>query len=198
MDIISKISDGHSQFRQNLSEACREFYSSLAMGQEPEVLFITCSDSRVDPSLKTGTSPGELFVIRNAGNIVPLATKRYSGDLGSMQFAIDVLGVKHVVVCGHTDCGAVKGLLSPESLEGLPYLHNWIRGCECDEKLDPSLSLVENVKIHTLNQVERLHQLSFVEEKVRSGALELHAWLLDISKAEIVKYSQQDQDWLPL
>lgn len=192
MDSISKVISNHGSF---LSELPEGKYKSLDEGQSPEILFITCSDSRVSPSLITKTEPGDLFVIRNAGNIVPSPTAEAKSDLGTIQFAVDVLGVKHIVVCGHTDCGAVKGLLKPDSVAALPYLSDWLNACPSCDGLDDSKSLVENVRAHALNQIASLQSLDFVQSKVEAKTLQLHAWVLSLGEQCITSCNLEDGTW---
>ena len=109
---MEKIISGLAQFKSSSFEERKALFAELANGQSPEVLFITCADSRIDPNLITQTEPGDLFVIRNAGNIVPPHTRDADGVTASIEYAVAVLGIKQVVVCGHSDCGAMKGALN--------------------------------------------------------------------------------------
>ena len=102
---------------------------TLGVGQNPEVLFITCSDSRIDPNMVTQTGPGDLFICRNAGNVVPPHSNQTGGMTASIEFAVAALGVEHIVICGHTDCGAMKGALAPEALDELPHVKEWLGHC---------------------------------------------------------------------
>ena len=106
---MQKIINGYLQFKESGFKERKDLFEKLSNSQSPEVLFITCSDSRIDPNLITQTEPGELFVIRNAGNIVPPHTVASDGTVASIEFAVVALGVKHIVVCGHSNCGAMKG-----------------------------------------------------------------------------------------
>ena len=111
---MEKIIKGIVRFQDEPFETRRALFAELANGQSPEVLFITCADSRIDPNLVTQTEPGELFICRNAGNIVPPHVKVAGGVTASIEYAVAVLGIKNIVVCGHTDCGAMKGALNPK------------------------------------------------------------------------------------
>ena len=195
MDSLSKVISNHEEF---LSETPDGKYSELDNGQSPEILFITCSDSRVCPSIYTKTEPGDLFVIRNAGNIVPSKDAEAKADLGTIQFAVDVLGVKDIVVCGHTDCGAVKGLLAPDSVESLQQLKEWLCACPSTEGLNSEKSLLENVQTHALNQLESLKTLEFVQEKLAAGQLRLHAWVLDLGKQRLSTCDLETGEWQSL
>ena len=109
---MEKVISGLVQFKSSSFEDRKELFAELANGQSPEVLFITCADSRIDPNLVTQTEPGDLFIIRNAGNIVPPHTRVAGCVTASIEYAVAVLGIKHIVVCGHSDCGAMKGALN--------------------------------------------------------------------------------------
>ncbi len=124
---MRKLIEGVERFRARAYPAREALFKKLAAGQSPSTLFITCSDSRVDPSLITQTEPGDLFVIRNAGNFVPAYGSEGEGVAASVEFAVVGLQVTDVVICGHSDCGAMKGLLKPEGLSGLPQVAAWLR-----------------------------------------------------------------------
>ena len=112
---MEKLVEGFKKFQSEVSRAKRELFTRLSQKQEPPALFITCSDSRIDPTLLTQTEPGELFILRNAGNIVPSYGGVLGGSTATIEYAVSVLGVKPVIVCGHTDCGVMKALLHPET-----------------------------------------------------------------------------------
>ena len=105
-------------------------FEELASGQRPPTLFITCSDSRIVPELLTQTEPGDLFVLRNAGNLVPPYSAPLSGEAATIEYAVKVLKVEHIVVCGHSHCGAITGLLRPETLKDLPAVAEWLAHAE--------------------------------------------------------------------
>ncbi len=126
---MEKLISGLAKFQKTEFQKNKSLFKKLANKQEPETLFITCSDSRIDPNLITQTDPGELFICRNAGNIVPPHSLVTGGITASIEFAVMVLGVKHIIVCGHTDCGAMKGAMNPESVATLPHVSNWLSNC---------------------------------------------------------------------
>ena len=123
---MDKIIRGVHEFQSQIFGTQKELFERLSGGQSPEALFITCSDSRIDPSLITQTSPGEIFVLRNAGNIVPPYGASTGGEAAAVEFAVAGLGVRDIIVCGHSQCGAVAGLLNPEKLTGLPTVPTWL------------------------------------------------------------------------
>jgi len=117
---MDKIVEGIHQFQKDVFSSKQQLFEGLADGQHPRALFITCSDSRIDPSLLTQTEPGELFLLRNAGNIIPPYGTVESGEAATIEYAVSVLGIKTIVVCGHSHCGAMGGLLNQAQLEKLP------------------------------------------------------------------------------
>ena len=123
---MDHVISGVAKFQKEVYPNKKATFQKLANGQNPEVLFITCSDSRIDPNLVTQTDPGELFICRNAGNIVPPHSNQTGGMTASIEFAVAALGVSHIVVCGHTDCGAMKGAIKPEGLDALPHVKEWL------------------------------------------------------------------------
>ena len=128
---MDHVISGVAKFQRDVYPGKKAAFKKLANGQNPEVLFITCADSRIDPNLVTQTEPGELFICRNAGNIVPPHSNQTGGMTASIEFAVAALGVTHIVVCGHTDCGAMKGALAPEKLNDLPHVKEWLGHCRC-------------------------------------------------------------------
>ena len=202
---MDKLISGIAKFKSSSYEERKELFAELANGQSPEVMFITCADSRIDPNLITQTEPGDLFVIRNAGNIVPPHAKVAGGVTASIEFAVKALGVKHIVVCGHTDCGAMKGALNTSALSDLPHVQNW---------LDHSRAAVEVVKakhgqatIQELNnvteenivlQLQHLRTHPAVASKLSAGEVELHGWVYDIKQGTVVAYDKAQDKFVPV
>jgi carbonic anhydrase len=122
---VQRLIDGYQHFRQFIFPARRDQFHLLAEGQQPEVLFITCADSRVVPDLVLGTGPGDLFITRNAGNVVPVPSQDVDGVTATIEYAVEVLRVRHAILCGHSDCGALKAALDHTSLESLPKARRW-------------------------------------------------------------------------
>lgn len=201
---MEKLISGIERFRNSSFEDRKKLFAELANGQSPEVLFITCSDSRIDPNLLTHTEPGDLFIIRNAGNIVPPHTRTAGGVTASIEFAVAALGVEHIVVCGHSDCGAMKGALNPGALTDLPHVHDW---------LDNTRAAVESVRARagedssdTLSQVTeenvvlQLHHLRThpaVLSKLATGNVELHGWVYDIEHGTIKAFDEESGQFVP-
>ncbi|MFJ8712178.1 carbonic anhydrase [Streptomyces violaceus] len=161
-------------------------YRKLAEGQYPEVLFITCSDSRVIPALITGARPGEIFELRNAGNIVPpYGRPGASGEAATIEYALEVLGVQDIVVCGHSHCGAMGALKSGDDLSGLPGVDAWLRIARPEltsvlETAPDDPSLPEVSQGNVVNQLASLRSYPVVRQRLDSGRLRLHGWYYEV------------------
>lgn len=160
-----------------------EEFARLADGQSPQVLFITCSDSRVVPALITGARPGELFELRTAGNIVPAhPAGRPSGEAATIEYAVEVLGVRDVVVCGHSHCGAVGALVRGDDLAAVPAVRDWLADAAVEPgPCDPSdPTVAEAVQQHVLTQLLRLRSYPCVAKRLADGRLTLHGWYYEV------------------
>ncbi|MGP4092187.1 carbonic anhydrase [Streptomyces sp. KR55] len=170
-------------------------YRKLAVGQFPEALFITCSDSRVIPALITGARPGEIFELRNAGNIVPPYDEQgaASGEAATIEYALEVLGVQDVVVCGHSHCGAMSALTHGTDLSGLPRVDAWLEHAR--PGLEPVLgeagrrsgdpTLREVVQLNVRNQLAVLREYPVARRLIDSGRLRLHGWYYEIDTGTV-------------
>ncbi|NEY36022.1 carbonic anhydrase [Streptomyces sp. PRKS01-65] len=165
-----------------------EEFAPLAEGQWPEVLFITCSDSRVVPALITGARPGRLFELRTAGNVVPsYAADRPTGEAATIEYAVQVLGVRHIVVCGHSHCGAVGAIVRGDDLTAVPAVRAWLAHAaeepKCSDPADPTVA--EAVQNHVLAQLERLRSYPCVERRLAEGELSLHGWYYEVHTGSV-------------
>src|SRR5512140_118685 len=124
---VDLILRGLSHFQKRVYPKHRDLFQKLALGQRPEALFITCADSRIDPCLLTQTQPGELFICRVIGNVVPPYPDAIGGVSATIEYAVGVLGVPDVIVCGHTDCGVMKSVVNPEPVAAFPAVSAWLR-----------------------------------------------------------------------
>lgn len=187
----------------------REEFERLAARQSPQALFIACSDSRVIPSLITGAQPGQLFELRTAGNIVPsYRAHAPCGEGATIEFAVEVLEIGDVIVCGHSHCGAVGAMVRGDDLSALPGLRRWLeRGCVSPPRAsqrsgtDPGEAadhLEMAIQRHVLSQLERLRGYPFLERRLARGQLRLHGWFYDIRTGTVSVHQPQTGDFVPL
>jgi carbonic anhydrase len=203
---MQKLVEGIHHFQSNVFGSEREFFARLADGQSPETLFITCSDSRINPNLLTNTRPGELFILRNAGNIVPPYGAANGGEGATIEFAVAGLGVKDVVVCGHSHCGAMKGLLEPDGLNELPAVRTWLGHAETTRRimrenyghLEGQRLVTATVQENVLAQLENLRTHPSVAARLARGAIHLHGWVYKIETGEVFSYDHEVGQFVPL
>ncbi|MFI7405061.1 carbonic anhydrase [Streptomyces sp. NPDC049541] len=167
-----------------------EEFAKLAEGQSPQVLFITCSDSRVVPALITGARPGELFELRTAGNIVPpFASEHPTSEAATIEYAVEVLGVDDIVVCGHSHCGAVGALVRGDDLTAVPAVRDWLAHATprpAGAVEDPAVA--EGVQSHVLTQLLRLRSYPYIEKKLKDRQLSLHAWYYEVHTGAVLAH----------
>lgn len=200
---MQRLIEGLHQFQSQVFGAQRELFERLAKGQAPETLFITCADSRIDPCLLTQSAPGELFILRNAGNLVPPYGAVRGGEAATIEFAIAGLGVKDVIVCGHSHCGAMKGLLDPPPATAFPALREWLSHAETtrrimqDKYADRSDDEQLNVAIqeNVLAQLESLRTHPVVASALAQDKLRLHGWVYKIETGEVFVYEPKTQQF---
>lgn len=189
--------DGIHHFQEQIFDKQANLFRDLSRGQAPSTLFICCSDSRIVPNLFTQTAPGELFSLRNAGNIVPPYGASTGGEAATIEYAVSVLGVKHVIICGHSGCGAIGALLSPESVRGMTAITTWLNQAEATRRIieenyaDLPADAVLNVAVqeNVLVQIENLETHPSVRSRISRGNLTLHAWVYKIETGQVFEYS---------
>lgn len=197
---------GLQQFRSKYVSTHQDLLEQLAHGQKPRVLFITCSDSRIDPNRLTDTDLGGLFVIRNAGNIIPPYGAANGGEGATVEYAVHALGIEQIVVCGHSHCGAMKGLLQVGELEEkMPLVYDWLKHAEATRRLVVDnyydrtkeelleIMVAENV----LTQIENLETYPVVRAKLFQGKLKIYAWIYLIETGEVLAYDPETHSYLP-
>lgn len=197
---MEELLSGIHQFQTQVFNREKDFYSNLAAGQHPSTLFIGCSDSRVDPTIITQANLGELFVLRNAGNIVPSYGASNGGEAATIEYAVSALGVKDIVICGHSGCGAMKALIAPETTARLPLVRDWLNHAEATRRvLEENYADVKGetllkaaIREHVLMQIENLQTHPCVAAKLQRGELTLHAWVYRMEKGDILAYSTKD------
>ena len=203
---MKKLIRGLDEFRKTYVTTHQELLEQLSHGQKPRVLFITCSDSRVAPNLITNTDMGELFVIRNAGNIVPPFGAANGGEGGTIEYAITALGIEQIIVCGHSHCGAMKGLLKLNKLQAdMPLVYDWLQHAESTRRLvlenyphQSGEELIETlVAENVLIQIENLKTYPMVRAKLHQGKLHIYGWIYQIETGEVLAYDAKTHTYLP-
>lgn len=191
--------EGYLRFRKDIFPQRKDQFHLLAESQAPEVLFITCADSRIVPDLILQTEPGELFISRNIGSVVPPFGEADAGVLSALEYAMQALKVKHVIICGHSDCGAVKAVLHKTDLTGMPAIRKWLKYVETAwqyrEPGDPTGDeRAQHTALIHANIVAQLHNLKThpaVAAGLANGTLQIHGWYYDIMTGAIEAYDQQ-------
>lgn len=195
---MQKLEAGIHHFQANYFASNRGLFERLAeKAPRAEALFITCSDSRVVPTLITNTAPGELFIVRNVGNIVPSVERGVLGGVSAaIEYAVEVLEVSNVIVCGHTNCGAIDAILHPERLKHLPFVSRWLGESfripalieERYGHLEGEARMTAAVQENVLVQLENLRSFEFVARRLDSGALKMSGWVFKIGTGDVFDY----------
>jgi carbonic anhydrase len=196
---MEKLVHGLHAFQRDYFSSQRELFERLANGQHPETLFITCSDSRINPNLLTQTEPGDLFILRNAGNLVPPYGATNGGEAATIEYAVSAIGVKDIIVCGHSHCGAMKGLLHPEDLTEMPAVVDWLRQAEATRRiikenyphLEAGPLLTSTVEENVLVQLENLRTHPSVAARLARGQLKLHGWVYKLETGQVFQYEPE-------
>lgn len=202
---MRKLITGLREFKTTYYSKHRDLFEQLAHGQKPRVLFVTCSDSRIVPNLITQTEVGELFVIRNAGNIIPPYGAANGGEGAAVEYAIHALGIEQIVVCGHSHCGAMKGLLQLGKLEQeMPLVYDWLKHTEATRRLvqenysdlDKEELLEVTVAENVLTQIENLETYPVVHSKLYQGKLKIYGWIYHIETGEVLAYDAESHSYI--
>lgn len=199
---MEKLLDGIIRFRKEDFETHKELFTELGEKQKPHTLFISCSDSRIDPNMITGTKPGELFIIRNIANIVPpfRVSEEYLATTSAIEYAVLVLGVENIVVCGHSNCGGcAASMKSEEEMAALPHTKKWLELIhpvrdKVLERFTEDEPEAREWYVEQGNVVEQLrHLLTFpyIKERVEAGKLVLSGWYYIIETGEIFVYNEE-------
>jgi carbonic anhydrase len=203
---MKKLIEGHQEFWESYVPSNLDRLEELSHGQKPRVLFITCSDSRIDPNLITQADIGELFVIRNAGNIIPPYGAANGGEGAAVEYAIAALDIQQIIVCGHSHCGAMKGLLKLNKLqEDMPLVYDWLKHAEATRRLVKEnysqykgeelleITIAENV----LTQIENLQTYPIVHSRLYQGKLEIYGWVYHIETGELLAFDPETRSYVP-
>jgi carbonic anhydrase len=203
---MPRFAAGVVRFQTEVYPQHKALFETLARGQSPEALFITCSDSRIETAMLTQTAPGELFICRNAGNIVPPHTQQTGGMTASIEFAVAVLKVPHIVICGHTECGAMKGAMNPESLDALPHVKEWLgfskAAVDVVAHIAEGKSDAEKMQVlleqNVLLQLNHLRTHPTVAARLAAGEVTLHGWVYDIRTGDVSAFDEAQGRFVPV
>jgi carbonic anhydrase len=201
---MKKLVEGIVRFRRDILPGYRETFARLALGQKPDVLFIGCSDSRVAVNVFASTDPGDLFVVRNVGNLVPCCgengqSSADESEAAAIEFAINTLNVSSIIVCGHSECGAMQALIAGREKLEMINLQSWLR--HGDDSLKTLAALKEEKtelaphnklsQINVLKQLEHLKTYPIVQKKLQTGELSLHGWWFELKHADVYAYEEE-------
>lgn len=197
---MKKLLNGILDFRRTKRAHYAELFSQLSAEQNPDTLLIACSDSRVVPNLFASTDPGDMFVVRNVGNLVP-EYGTFRGSVGAaIEFSVDTLNIQHIIVCGHSNCGAVKAIVDDAKLGG--DIAAWLTNGVEIKRLTPPPGEWNHYDLasqcNTLLQLKRLEGYPSVKEAMKSRGLRLHAWWFNIPKAEVLRFDSEKQSFIIL
>jgi len=203
---MGRLLDGVRRFHAQAFPQRRQLFQRLARAQQPETLLITCADSRVVPELFTQTEPGELFLCRNVGNVVPAYGAALGGVSAVIEYAVVALEVKSIVICGHSDCGAMKALVRPESLAGMPTVGSWLRHAAAAHSvvrvrypdLDGDALVQALVEQNVLTQLDHLRTHPSVAARLAEGRLGVHGWTYEIGTGTVAMFDPAAGRFVPL
>lgn len=203
---MQKLVRGLHQFQSQFFASHKELFERLGRTQAPETLFITCSDSRIDPNLITQTGPGELFIVRNVGNLVARYDQHIGSTAAAIEFAVVALKVKEIIICGHSNCGAMKAVLDPASLDSMPAMKEWMGHAaetsrlvrENYSHLEGEACLTATVEENVLVQLENLRTHPSVAAAMQRGELRAHGWVYKIQTGEVFAYDAAQAEFVPL
>ena len=203
---MQKLIQGIHQFNHDVFKRNREFFERLAKEQHPQALFITCSDSRVNPNLITQTEPGELFIVRNVGNIIPPYGSSSASEAAAIEYAVAVLNVADIIICGHSSCGAMQGLLNQEALAKAPAVSEWIRHAEATRRiisenykhLEGPQRVTAAIEENVLVQLEHLRTHPSVAAAINRGSIRLHGWVYKLETGQVFQYEAESGQFEPI
>ncbi|MFK7605631.1 MULTISPECIES: carbonic anhydrase [unclassified Pseudomonas] len=203
---LQQIVEGFLHFHHEVFPQQKDLFKKLATAQRPRAMFIACADSRIVPELITQSAPGDLFVTRNVGNVVPPYGEMNGGVSTAIEYANLALGVQHIIVCGHSDCGAMRAVLNPQSLGKMPTVKAWLRHaevaksmvqdhCNCTTEADSMHVLTEE---NVIAQLQHLRTHPSVASRIANGQLFIHGWVYNIETSQIKAYDAEQGLFLPL
>lgn len=199
---MKKLIEGIVHFRKNFRDRYKDTFEKLALGQTPDALFIACSDSRVVPNLFASTEPGDLFVVRNVGNVIPICPHSQRNDIhhsesAAIEFALETLKVKDIIICGHSECGAMQALLHKND-QKLNFISKWLKNTQnltfdihyIHQYLTefPKEKHNQLSQLNVLEQMRNLYSYDIVKEKTRNGQIKIHGWWFDLKPMDVYVY----------
>ncbi|MBS1963828.1 MAG: hypothetical protein JST04_16580 [Bdellovibrionales bacterium] len=208
---MRKLLQGILDFRKRVRPTVKGTFAQLAFGQKPDCILVVCSDSRVAVNVFASTEPGDMLVCRNAGNIIPppRADGTSTGDLSEvaiLEFGLERLNIPSIIVCGHSECGAIGALISGKPLPDAPHLTEWVKNAS--GALDPSRFVFHSQKTfapqnlvsqrNVLLQLENLKRYPFIAKRIAEGKLRLYGWWFDIAEAEVYSWDEDAKSFLVL
>lgn len=202
---MQRLVEGHKRFLKDVFPERRSQYRLLRDRQAPEWLFITCSDSRIVPDLILGTDPGDLFISRSIGNVVPVSMNDVDGVSATIEYAVEVLKVPYIINCGHSDCGALKAALDRTALKTLPKAKRWLDHVEAAfshrQPLNPAdgehAELGSLIRGNVVAQVGNLKAQPAVGKALAHGSLKVFGWYYDILTGRIEQYDEEKRRFEP-
>jgi carbonic anhydrase len=206
---MKRLLEGYARFRADVFPKRAGLFQDLANHQKPSTLFITCADSRIVPDMILQSDPGDLFICRNAGNIVPSYGEVNGGVSATIEYAVLALGVENIIVCGHSDCGAMKAVLSRKKHDNMPTVDSWLQNSSSAmQVLDSQSSQHQHKSSHELlraltranvvAQVQHLRTHPSVAAGLSKGTLNLYGWIYEIHTGEIQNFNSQQGRFLDL
>jgi carbonic anhydrase len=203
---MQRLIEGHRKFLAEVFPRRRDDFHLLAESQAPEWLFITCSDSRIVPDLILGTGPGDLFISRSIGNVVPITMNDVDGVTATIEYAVDVLKVPHVILCGHSDCGALKAAVNRQGLDKLPKANRWLQHVEAafshrqplNEADGAHAEICSVIRGNVIAQLLNLKAQPSVSRAMQEGRLAVHGWYYDILSGRIERFDEETRRFAPL
>jgi len=203
---MKRLIQGLMRFQREVFPVKQQLFKSLAESQNPHSLFITCADSRVVPDLITQAAPGDLFICRNAGNIVPPYGLTNGGVTATIEYAVVALGIKNIILCGHSDCGAMRAVLYPERVKDLPTVASWLGHAECARRVvaenhanltdEDALRVVTEENV--VAQLDHLRTHPSVAVRLARGEINLYGWVYEIHTGQMTAYDVEEGRFLPL
>ncbi|GAB1483070.1 carbonic anhydrase [Treponema sp.] len=197
----NRLARGVERFRTGSYRRNRGFFQDLEYGQKPHTLFLTCSDSRVDPTLLTDSRPGELFIVRNIANIVPpyRQTEEYVSTTAAIEYALLSLKVSSVVICGHSNCGGCAALVGDQALlDAIPHTRRWLELAREGDFPRPNMRAADVERENVARQVKHLLSYPGVSERLASGDLEIQGWYYSIAQGFVRRWEEEKGAFVPL